>query len=80
MRITELRDKANVRFLVNAYDDSSIQQIAMQHLEQEGFQFAGILPRYKRLSYNLDCDLPWQTGFPPQQIERIEKILHNLVK
>jgi cellulose biosynthesis protein BcsQ len=79
-RIAELRDKKDTKFVINAYDDSTIQKQAKDFLTGQGFKFVGIIPRYKRLAYNIDCGLPWLAGFPAAHVESIEKILDNLVK
>ena len=79
-RIAELRDKQDTRFVVNAYDESTIQKQSRDFLQEKGFKFSGIIPRYKRLAYNVDCGLPWYTGFPPEHIKYIERTLENLTK
>jgi cellulose biosynthesis protein BcsQ len=79
-RIAELRGKQDTKFVINAYDDSTIQKQAKEFLAGQGFKFVGIIPRYKRLAYNIDCGLPWVTGFSPAHVEGIEKILASLTK
>jgi cellulose biosynthesis protein BcsQ len=79
-RIGELRGKHDSKFVINAYDDSTIQRQAKDFLISQGFEFVGTIPRYKRLAYNIDCNLPWIAGFSPVHIKQIKKILNDLVK
>ena len=79
-RIAELRDRQDTKFVVNAYDESTIQKQSRDFLQEQGFKFSGVIPRYKRLAYNVDCGLSWHTGFPPAHIKFIEKTLDNLIK
>jgi cellulose biosynthesis protein BcsQ len=79
-RICELRGQQDTKFVINAYDDSTIQKQAKDFLIGQGFEFVGTIPRYKRLAYNIDCNLPWFSGFSPIYTKQIKQILNDLVR
>jgi cellulose biosynthesis protein BcsQ len=78
-RVVEIRQKKDIRLVFNEWDDSAIQHQSEQFLNEEGFEVAGKMPKYKRLAYNIDAGLDWYNGFPEAQMKLVMDILNKLL-
>lgn len=80
MRIAEIREKKDLRLLVNEWDASIVQKQAEGFLLEQGLKIVGKIPKYKRLAYNIDAGLDWYSGFPETQIKKLIGIFNALLK
>ena len=79
-RMREIRGDKETRYVINGYDDSYIQQQGKEYLKEQGYEICGVIPRYKRLSCNIDCMASWSDGFAQSQIDQIKMVLANITR
>jgi cellulose biosynthesis protein BcsQ len=76
MRVREIRGKNDLRIVANDWDGGQNQKEVGEFLLANQFNIIGNLPRYKRISYNLDHDAEWYSGLT----EPITNYILNLVR
>jgi cellulose biosynthesis protein BcsQ len=80
MRIEEIREKNDLRMVINEWDASTVQKQAEAFLSAQGLKSYGKIPKYKRLAYNIDAGLDWYTGFPDALVKKVAGIFNELLK
>jgi len=75
-RVHEIRGKNDLRIVINDWDDSLNEKEVEEFLLANDYNIIGKLPRYKRLSYNLDHELEWHVGLT----DTINNYILNLIK
>ena len=79
-RIAAIRgSKTDLRIVANDWDGSAAQLEAEEELINDGFVIRSKLRKYKRLTYNLDAQMDWYTGFTNAIIKTITNVLRSLI-
>jgi MinD superfamily P-loop ATPase len=79
MRIAEIREKKDLRMVINEWDASIVQKQAEAFLSEQGLKSYGKIPKYKRLAYNIDAGLDWYTGFTDAHVKKVAGIFNKLL-
>jgi CO dehydrogenase nickel-insertion accessory protein CooC1 len=61
-RVLEIRGKNDLRIVANEWDDSEIQNEALEFLEEKQLTVYGKIPKYKKLAHNIDVGVNWDYG------------------
>jgi CO dehydrogenase nickel-insertion accessory protein CooC1 len=79
-RVLEIREKRDLRIVANEWDDSEIQNEALDFLNQSQLEIYGKIPKYKKLAHNIDTGINWDYGLPEGPIKLIIEVLVKLLK
>ncbi|MDR1741921.1 MAG: ParA family protein [Synergistaceae bacterium] len=78
--IAEIRGRGDgLKMVINQWDASRAQQQARSFLKERGFRFYGVMPKYKRVGYNIDAGLDWQHDVSEKQALEIIGTLKGLL-
>ncbi|MDR1740504.1 MAG: ParA family protein [Synergistaceae bacterium] len=78
--IAEIRERRDgLRVVLNQWDASLAQKQARSFLNDRGFRFYGIMPKYKRVAHNIDAGLDWRHDVFEEQTLEIIGILKGLL-
>ena len=78
-RVRQVRGINDLRIVANDWDDSSNQKEVEEHLIASGYKIIYKLPKYKRITYNLDHDLEWHFGLTEPIINYILTLVKILI-